>query len=459
MTAPTALNPDIAPLLRGKYTLADLAAVRTLLAANGTLQMTPLPSGLFSAAAITDFSKGTNYHAAWVRDNIHVAYSHFTNGQVEVARGVVVALTRFFRTQHSRFLALIANPTLKTDPQLRPHIRFAADTLTELDQKWSHAQNDALGYFVWLTATLARNRVLAPAEWDIETLALFPRYFRAIQFWSDEDSGHWEEVQKVAASSIGAVVAGLRELRAMVKEADELTGEDWLYLFSTPLRSRVREAISITDLDDLIGRGTDALKAILPNECIQPDPRKNRPYDAALLFLIYPLGVVERATADEILHRTITHLVGPVGVRRYLGDSFYCTNYESLMAHKNDDPTRDFSSNLGPRDAMLRPGEEAQWCLFDPILSTIYGQRYWQSRDSADLEKQTLHLNRALAQITAADPPRCRALQCPELYYIEGGKLQTSKSTPLLWTQANLWTALEEMRKTLELAATVSHQA
>jgi hypothetical protein len=29
------------------------------------------------------------------------------------------------------------------------------------------------------------------------------------------------------------------------------------------------------------------------------------------------------------------------------------------------------------------------------------------------------------------------------LYYIEDGELRTSRATPLLWTQANLWTALE----------------
>ena len=42
-----------------------------------------------------------------------------------------------------------------------------------------------------------------------------PLYFQAIRYWQDEDSGHWEERRKIEASSIGAVVAGLRELRLL----------------------------------------------------------------------------------------------------------------------------------------------------------------------------------------------------------------------------------------------------
>jgi phosphorylase kinase alpha/beta subunit len=449
-------NPELAPLIRDRYSAADLAAVRGLLDRHGTLTLTPLASGLFSAAQTTDYSKGTNYHAAWVRDNVHVAYAHFANGRAETAVNAARALTRFFRTQRPRFREIIDAPALKSEARRRPHVRFDGDTLAEIGQSWSHAQNDALGYFVWLSAVLARARVFPPGDWDIDTLALFPRYFRAIEYWADEDSGHWEEAPKVGASSIGAVVAGLRELRALVREAADLTGEGGLYILTTPIRSRIRSEIPEAALDELIGRGEEALATILPAECVQPDPAKERPYDAALLFLIYPLGVVAAATADEIVGRTETHLRGPLGIRRYLGDSFYCTDYETLMARLNDDPTRDFSRDIAARDALLQSGGEAQWCLFDPILSVIFGRRYRQTRNPEDLRKQVSYLNRSLAQVTRDDPPRCRAFQCPELYYPEQGKLQTSKSTPLLWTQANLWTAMEEMRRSVEPGPTGS---
>ena len=452
MDTPQPQNLALAPLLRRTYGPTDLLELRQYLDRAGTLTIQPMASGLFSAAQTTEFSAGTNYHASWVRDNVHVAFAHFTNGQTAVATKAAIALTKFFHTQQQRFREIIATPSLKAEPQRRPHIRFDGGTLTELPQTWSHAQNDALGAYLWFYCTLALTGNVPASEWDIDTLALFPRYFRAIEFWADQDSGHWEEVPKVEASSIGIVVAGLRKLRELVRKAPDLTGEGWPYIFSTPIRGLIRDAIPEADLIDLIHRGEDALAAILPAECVQPDPKKNRPYDAALLFLIYPFGVVTGPMTDTIIAQTEAHLRGPVGIKRYLGDSFYCTDYESNMARQNDDPTRDFSQNIAGRDALLQGGSEAEWCVFDPILSVIFGKRYQESHKPEDLRKQTEYLNRSLAQLTRDDPPRCKAMQCPELYYVEQGKLQTSKSTPLLWTQANLWTALEVMRQSVELA-------
>ncbi len=76
------------------------------------------------------------------------------------------------------------------------------------------------------------------------------------------------------------------------------------------------------------------------------------------------------------------------------------------------------------------------FCRFTTVIA-IKGDR-----GPEDLERQTEHFNRALRQITIDDPLRCKAYQCAELYYKEDGRLQTSKSVPLLWSQANLWTAL-----------------
>ena len=54
----------------------------------------------------------------------------------------------------------------------RPHVRFNGDDGTELQEDWSHAQNNALGYFVWLYTTLAEGR-LPVDEIDLQTLADF----------------------------------------------------------------------------------------------------------------------------------------------------------------------------------------------------------------------------------------------------------------------------------------------
>ncbi len=93
------------------------------------------------------------------------------------------------------------------------------------------------------------------------------------------------------------------------------------------------------------------------------------------------------------------------------------------MARRRDDPTRNFSRDMASRNKLLQAGEEAQWCIFDSILSVHFGQRYLKTKSADALEKQTESLNRALAQVTHADPPRCEAFRCPELYYHEQGRL------------------------------------
>jgi phosphorylase kinase alpha/beta subunit len=278
-----------------------------------------------------------------------------------------------------------------------------------------------------MLADVLRPADLEPSDW--ETLALFPPYLQAIEYWQDEDNGHWEEAAKVEASSVGVVVAALRA---------------WMSV-RWPEKERLFPA-RLTE--QLWQRGEAALAAILPAECTQTETGKARDADAALLFLIYPLGLLDGPLADAVLERIETRLLGPVGIRRYRGDSFYCRDYERLIAAGGDDPTRDFSDDMAGRDALLRDGEEAQWCIFDPILSVVHGLRFAQTGDVAARRRQWEHLNRSLAQITSADPPRCEAFQCPELYYIENGKLCTSRATPLLWTQANLWTALEVAART-----------
>ena len=95
----------------------------------------------------------------------------------------------------------------------RPHVRFDGETISDVDETWAHAQNDALGYFLWLCCLMANDKAIEIGEPEAEVLASFPRYFATIRFWEDEDSGHWEEVRKISASSIGVVVAGLKEMK------------------------------------------------------------------------------------------------------------------------------------------------------------------------------------------------------------------------------------------------------
>lgn len=428
-------NPKLAALIpSGHYRANDLSRIEAELRSHGTLTFARLPSGLFSASSAGESIASSGYANVWVRDNVYVAYAHHVSAQTPVAAGVARALIKFFDHHRCRFEEIISGAVDPQDVFKRPHVRFDGHGLEEIsNQRWPHAQNDALGYFLWLYAQLAYGGHVALDEPAVSMLALFPRYFEAIRFWQDEDSGHWEEVRKISASSIGAVVAGLDALLLLARER------------ATAFQCEPFGARLVNATAHLLERGRTALEDILPHECAQLSPGKNRRYDAALLFLLFPLDVVEGPMADLLLHDVNRFLKGEFGIRRYLGDSYWAPDYEDRLPA--GERTRDFSEDMEVRDVLLeRIGDEAQWGLFDPILSAYYGRRFLETRSSSDIEQQTLHFNRALAQIT-------ESWRCPELYYLRRGGYVPNPHVPLQWTQANLVLALEAMRATVDTHA------
>ena len=412
-------NEQLRSLVKERYTLDEIRWLWDIVQSRGALSFPCLDNGLFPAAVVSSETAYTGYGNIWVRDNVHIAHAHHFVGQTDVAVRTVGALMSFFQTQRPRFDAIIQGDVDPEEVMNRPHIRFDGRSLAEIDQKWPHAQNDALGYFLWLYCRLARAGCIQVGEAEQEMLWLFPRYFEAIQFWHDQDSGHWEERRKISASSIGAVVAGLRELR-LLEEA-----------------SRPRDVLNL-----LIASGESALRHILPWECRQADPAKRRQFDAALLFLIFPLEAVDAAMAGRILADVAGHLQGDCGIRRYLHDSFWAPDYKQKLAPELR--TADMGDDMATRDALARDGGEAQWCIFDPIISVIYGRQYQTLRDPKLLELQTVYLNRAIGQITGEGGPM-PPWKCPEAYYLEDGQYVANDATPLLWTQANLMMALKTM--------------
>ncbi len=396
-------------------TADDVRQVKQFLEEQGTFRFPTLATGLFSAAAGDggDFDL-TGYRNVWVRDNIHIAHAHWQWGETGLAVAAMKSLMAYFSKYSERFTGIIQGNVDPSDPMNRPHIRFDGDRLVELDEKWSHAQNDAIGAFLWLAGKLNTECRWNSAERGLlETVA---DYLIAIKYWADEDSGHWEEVRKVAASSIGVATAAL---------------ETW-----EPLSTRQRSF-----------EGRAALDEILPCECIQADPSKHRDYDAALVFLIYPYRVVSGEMADRIVANVTSHLSGDHGIRRYPGDSYWCADYKQKLSAEVR--TSDFSDNLADRDRLLEPGMEAQWCLFDPIVSIHYGLRYERTGQREDRHRQIDHLNRSLDQLSSSDS-RFGPYRCPESYFCERGQYVPNDICPLLWTQANLKLALVRLIKDLE---------
>jgi hypothetical protein len=156
--------------------------------------------------------------------------------------------------------------------------------------------------------------------------------------------------------------------------------------------------------------------------------------------------------AQQIVEDVLANLQGDYGIRRYLGDSYWTANYKDKVpaAHL----TADVSERQEERDALARPGEEAQWCIFDPIVSIIAGRRYLSTGDPADLDRQVRHLNRSLGQFTGSDCPQGELL-CPEAYHLQHRRYVPNDNLPLPWTQANLWLALIAMEQSAAHSPTV----
>ena len=401
-------------LLVERYTPDALRTIRKVLEQHRAHDIQPVANGLFAASPSQASDSVTGYQNVWVRDNIMVANSFRLRGEFAPAIHCMRGLTEFFATQAPRFREIINDPFLKADANRRPHIRFDAQTLSERSEPWPHAQNDALGQALWFRCVLANADAMPLTPTDVEIFGLFPEYFAAIEYWRDEDSGAWEEGEKINNSSVGTVVAGLEEMKKCAE-------------FS----------VNRVQLDKLIAEGRRRLNATLPFEA-PPE----RTVDSALLFLIHPLDVIRDPKIENaILNLVQARLKGEVGIKRYASDSYFCQDYDDWF--KPEEMSADFSDRLEFRDAHLQPNCEAQWCIFDPLLSVIYGQRFLSDRSrTADFHKQLHYFNRSLAQITSTG-------ECPELYFLKNGRYIPNAHTPLAWTQANQALALHLMEQSV----------
>jgi hypothetical protein len=430
-------NETIVDYLRSSYRKDDVDPLLTFLNRHGTFRFSRSVKGFFPAASLAVDDEASGYQNAWVRDNVHIAHAHFVWGDRAVVSGTAKALMCFFQGQRFRMQRIIKSPALAADPMNRPHVRFNARNGQEIPQKWPHAQNDALGYFLWFFSKMAIEKLVNIEDAELQTLTDLTLYLRAIKYWKDPDSGHWEEARKICASSIGTVVAGLREFSRLCTLRS---------LYSLPaLKTRNLDDILLTDM---VSMGEKALNRILPHESKGPGNALKRRYDAALLFLIYPLEVVSSEMASQVLNEVTTALSGQMGIRRYLGDSYWCPDYRTVFPP--GERSGDFSEKIEMRDAHIKAGQEAQWCIFDPIISCIHGVSIAKQQGSDQNRLlQSLYLNRSLGQLTE-EKNGVMAFQCPEAYFLENGFYVPNDHVPLQWTQANLRMALHWMEATAE---------
>ncbi|HUS26662.1 MAG TPA: glycoside hydrolase family 15 protein [Nevskiaceae bacterium] len=394
------------PLVSAHDFLHDPTGLRQTLEAHKALEFPPYTSGLYPACALPPhMAQTTGYGMAWMRDNVHIAHALQQSGNSAAAARTGQAILNIFKTHYSK------------DPGSRPPVRVVGDTLAVDTDIMRSKQNDSIGYALWLASRFITNNVLEPTKENIDTVMQTVRYLDHIQYWQDDDSGHWEEARKVNASSIGTVVAGLKAVKAMGRQTNHNI-----------------------DLDELIGKGVQSLQAILPYETRQPAEAVRR-YDAALLFLVEPLNIVSPEQAEKIVQDISIHLVRDKGIIRYPGDTYWAPDFKSVM--DADERTTSAPGRLEQRNLLAKGIQqsktEAQWTLFDPILSVYWGRR-------GNRERQLLHLDRSLAQLTPSTDGQIWHL--PEAYFLENGQWVPNDHRPILWAQANLLLALNMFEAT-----------
>lgn len=392
----------------------------------GALQFRPRASGLFAASDIADeaLAKKTGMGMAWFRDNAHVANALSERGRdndIEQARGVGRAFLQILQANEQ----LLWEATRDPDAPRLP-VRVQADTLAnDSEQRF---QNDSTGYSIWLPAKLMLQGLLRPTRDDLGIFAATARYLEAGKFWQQADEGQWEEDRQIHASSIGVAVASLGAVAKVFDAHDYRTD---------------------VDLPRLINRGRYALDTILAQygETPPTGDYPGRQYDASHLFLVESLRMFDATPeiAAREVRRVEDKLVRSRGVIRYPGDSYYAPGFTEMLAP--GERTSQAEGRLERRNTLGSDAErtqsEAQWKLFDSLLSSYWGRRYEVSKAMDHRRRQLHYLNRLLAQYIEV---KGGGLRIPELDYKEKeiSPWTPNDHVPLIWAQANTLLALKQ---------------
>ncbi|MCX6736342.1 MAG: glycoside hydrolase family 15 protein [Candidatus Parcubacteria bacterium] len=271
-------------------------------------------SGLFSAASP---GVSTGYDKAWLRDNFYTSLGFEAAGDLETVKKVWRAILDLFLKHEEKIHWAIGHKPHETWQYI--HARYHPETFEEYWEEWGNKQNDAVGAILFKLADLEIQGVhVLETENDKRIVGKLIEYLNAIEYWNDADNGVWEEYEEVHASSVGAVVAGLKKLS---------------------------ELSFIKIPEGMIEKGEETLKKLLPRES------STKFADLALFSLSYPYGILNREMEDKILENIEYHLVKDRGVIRYKTDRYYNKNTIDQWS------------------------EEAEWTMGFPWLSIIYARR------------------------------------------------------------------------------------
>lgn len=278
------------------------------------------PSGLFLAS-----SQGvsTGYDKAWLRDNFYAVLAFEVTNDWDTVLKAWTAIMHIFEKHKGKISWAAQNKPHESWQYI--HARYHPETFDEFWEEWGNKQNDAVGAIIFKLVDIElKGKGIFQTDGDREILQILIDYLNSIEYWHDPDNGIWEEYEEVHASSVGAVVAGL-------KKASQLD------FINMP--------------EGLIEKGEQSLRDLMPRES------QTKFCDLALLSLIYPYDVVDRETAERIIENLHYHLDRKSGVIRYKNDYYY-----------NKNEVDGFS-------------EEAEWVMGFPWLSIIYS--LWGDQERA----------------------------------------------------------------------------
>jgi GH15 family glucan-1,4-alpha-glucosidase len=284
-------------------------------------------SGLFLASSQ---SVQTGYDKAWLRDNVYEAIAFEYAGEWDVVAKTYHTLLDIFDKHIDKINWAVTNKPFESWQFI--HARYNPETLEEFWESWGNKQHDAVGAVLFKLADFeAKGHSMLRNDKDRKTVQTLIYYICNVEYWHDTDSGMWEEAEEIHASSIGAVVGGLKKWK-------EVGG---------------------MDVDqDAIDRGEAALRELLPRES------ESKFTDLALLSLIYPYNVVNPDMAHEIVANLEYHLAKEKGVLRYKFDRYY---------NKNEDGY----------------SEEAEWCFGLSWLAIAFKRLGDEAKAREYLDKAT----------------------------------------------------------------------
>lgn len=277
------------------------------------------PSGLFLASAQ---GVSTGYDKAWLRDNFYTAMAFEVTDDWDTVLKTWTAVMHIFEKHKEKIVWATQNKPHESWQYI--HARYHPESFEEFWEEWGNKQNDAVGAVIYKLAEIELlGKEVIKTDEDKEILQVLINYLNSIEYWHDPDNGIWEEYEEVHASSVGAVVAGL-------KKASQLD--------------------FVTIPEGLIEKGEHSLSEMMPRES------DTKFCDLALLSLIYPYDVVTRDVAQKIIENMHYQLDRRSGVIRYRNDYYYNNNQDCYS-------------------------EEAEWVMGFPWLSIIYSR--WGDKEKA----------------------------------------------------------------------------